>query len=102
VVSGLFTAKLLPMTPVPLDEIKRSLFVERVSPEKCYALAGLLNAAYDKNPLPNAHGQADRAAIMDYAVRGSWSLTKMKIELGQAHLPAEDIRMIINQMTLLE
>jgi hypothetical protein len=77
-------------------------WIKRVEPAKCYALAGLLNAAYDRNPLPNAHGQADRSAIMDYAVRGAWSLVRAKIELGQGSLPRHEVQELLNQMTLLE
>ena len=75
---------------------------ERIEPAKCYALAGLLNAAYDRNKITSVYSLADRSAVMDYAIRGSWSLVRMKVELGQVCLPRHEIAELLNQMTLLE
>ncbi len=77
-------------------------WLERVPTDKCYALAGLLNAAFDRNKVTSIHILADRAAVMDYAIRGSWGLVRMKVELGQACLPRYEIAELLNQMTLLE
>lgn len=77
-------------------------WLERIGAEKCYALAGLLNAAYDRNKVTSINILADRSAVMDYAIRGSWGLVRMKVELGQVCLPRHEIAELLNQMTLLE
>jgi len=95
VVSGLSVPKMIP-------GYVGDPWMRRASPEKCYALAGLLNAAYDRNKATSKHVLADRSAIMDYVIRGSWSIVRTKLEIGQSALPKHEIQDLLNQMTLLE
>lgn len=78
-------------------------WLKRQPIEKCHQVAILLSAAYDRNkvdPYPNR--LADRQAIIDYALRGSWATVKLKLELGQATLPKEEVDLLIGAITLLE
>ena len=76
------------------------VWTKLTSREKCHELAGLLSGAFDRNKTPSA--LSDRHAIMDYAIRGSWATVKLKLELGQAMLPQEEVDMLLGAMTLLE
>ena len=78
-------------------------WLKRQPIEKCHQVAMLLSAAFDRNKLYGYRNQiADRQAIIDYALRGSWATVKLKLELGQATLPKEEVDLLIGAITLLE
>ena len=96
--SGGIAPKIIPGYVDIMQNIARQ--VNRPSRDKCHELAGLLSEAFDRNKTPFA--LSDRHAIMDYAIRGSWATVRLKLELGQAKLPKEDVDLLLGAMTLLE
>lgn len=75
-------------------------WLKRPSQEKRQIMATLLDEAYDRNPTP--FHASDRSVIMELMSRGAWNVVRVKLELGQAVLPKEEVELLLAQMTLLE
>ena len=91
---------------LPLPAMPEDMWMKRPSFGKRYALRQLVTQVFIDNPIDKpARGYgsiADRQAILEHIDRGNWGTAKMKIELGQAGLPQEEVEKIVSSMTLLE
>lgn len=91
---------------IPLPPVYPPPWHKRPSLDKCYALRQLVTQVFTDNPIEKPTKKyssiADRHAILGHIDAGNWGTAKMRLELGQAGIPQEEVEKIISSMTLLE